>query len=99
VTLVSAQGQHQPYSFSPWANLSRRFGLFQWQHCCLLRLCCAAQVCEPRVLFGMRSDARDMATDSDPEAWMWRGKQTEAVLAKFAREGEQQQPHGGRGLR
>lgn len=38
-----------------------------------------------------------MATDSDPEVWMWNGKQTEAVLAKFAREGEQQQLHCGWG--
>lgn len=49
------------------------------------------------MLFGMRSDARDMATDSDPEVWMWTGKQTEAVLANFAREGEQQQLHCGWG--
>lgn len=47
-----------------------------------------AQVCEPRVLFGMRSDARDLATSSDVEAWMWSGVRTDAALEKFAREGE-----------
>jgi hypothetical protein len=47
------------------------------------------------VLFGMRSDARELATDSDPAAWMWGGKHTEAALEKFAREGECQQPAAG----
>jgi len=46
------------------------------------------QVCEPRVLFGLRSDARELATGPNVEAWMWGGVQTEAALEKFAREGE-----------
>lgn len=50
------------------------------------------QVCEPRVLFGLRSDARELATGPNVEAWMWGGLQTEAALEKFAREGETPAP-------
>lgn len=88
--LVMAEAQH--------VQRHQAYHQMQW----LMRTACqyllvpvvdggAVQVCEPRVLFGMRSDARELATDSDPAAWMWGGKHTEAALEKFAREGEWQQ--------
>jgi hypothetical protein len=44
-------------------------------------------VCEPRVLFGVRSDLEQTSRDSNMEAWMWGGATTEQALSKFAKTG------------
>jgi hypothetical protein len=45
------------------------------------------QICDPRVLFASRSDAKDRAGHQPIETWMWSGQTLEEALDKFVTEG------------